>query len=91
MVIVIILTAIASFFAGHIFGKWIIMLWLTKWNYKKKLFCNDCETGFTTTADEVKNYKFCPYCGKPLTYYYMDERYQKEIAIERPNQLKEEE
>ena len=73
MVIVIILTAIASFFAGHIFEKWIIMLRLTK---------------FTTSAKEVK---IPPYSGKPLTYHYMDERYQEEIALERPNQLKEEE
>ena len=44
-------------------------------NFKGKHHCNDCKQSFL--IDIEKNYKFCPLCGKELTYYYKDERYIK--------------
>lgn len=50
---------------------------------KSELFCNDCKNGFTTNSYEVHFYKYCPECGKKLTYYV---DYLKEMEEQAKNE-----
>lgn len=60
---------------GFIAGNWLMMLYLVKKHAKEKHICNHCEAGFLTNPSEL-DYKFCPYCSRPLDYHYKDERSQ---------------
>ena len=55
---------------------------------KNELFCNDCEISYVMD----KEYKYCPFCGKKLTYHRDNPLYNpiinnKEIGLERPNNI----
>ena len=58
----------------HFILVFVAILVKTMRNFKGQHHCNDCKQSFL--IDVEKQYKFCPYCGKPLTYYYKDERFK---------------
>ena len=68
---------------------WLAIFCVVRYKIKKncvgKDHCNDCKESFL--IDQELEYKYCPICGKELTYYKDDERYKHEIGLERPNEI----
>lgn len=65
--------SIAIYLLGHITGDYFVMLYLVNKHAKEKHICNHCEVGFFSNEGEL-NYTYCPYCGRPLDYHFLDER-----------------
>ena len=78
------------FWLGHLLGEWILLPLQVHRHGHGKHHCNHCKVSFFNTSTERKYFKFCPFCGRPTQYYYLDKRYEEEIAIERENHLEEE-
>ena len=56
---------------GHLTGKFFVALFYYFKDMKGKHFCNECEAAFTENR-YLLDYKFCPYCGKPLEEIDLD-------------------
>ena len=69
----IILGVMIIYLLGHITGKYLVMLFNVKKHYNEKHFCNYCEFGFLSDLDKLQ-YSYCPFCGRPLDYFYKDKR-----------------
>ena len=50
------------------------VLYYQKKHYAGKHHCNHCEVSFISDKYEVEEYKYCPYCGRALTYHCEEER-----------------
>ena len=55
-----------------IIGK-IISVITVKRNINGKHHCNECELSFIYNEEDI-GYKYCPYCGKKLEYYFEKEK-----------------
>ena len=56
---------------GHFTGKFFVALYNYLKDMKGKHFCNECEAAFTENKNELE-YKYCPYCSKPLQEINLD-------------------
>lgn len=65
----------------HFILVFVAILVKTMKNFKGQHHCNDCKQSFL--IDVEKQYRFCPYCGKLLTYHFEDERFKQEKEIDK--------